>query len=237
MNRTLVLVVLAAAATWAFLLFPLNQQASKKSSAKTEPGAQGATPAENDAVAHVPTPKAAHATASAPANATESPGVAVQITRSSPTFGQGDVRIIGAETAHTVAAPPSAAPPARPRFDSEKAQATGELGEGILSPDYKLFEESYVQEPRDGPWAYENERKIRTTLMSSELAERIVIVHCQSTVCRIQLQPQGNDPFGELVRVPGLAAVSGIDSSTPYSLNGSELIVYARPENATPQPR
>ena len=119
-------------------------------------------------------------------------------------------------------------------FDPEKPEATGELGEGILSPDYKELEQSYVHEPRDGPWASEHERTLRHALFASELRERVLMVNCQSTVCRIHLEPQGTDPFGDLLRVPGLAAAAGIDTSTPYSLNGSELVVYARPEDAAP---
>ena len=237
MKRTLLLVILAVAATWALLFFPLAKSTSKPTAPKVEHGTHDATPPESDAVPRVATPIGAQSAASTsrvqPDNAAN--GRAAQGAASS-SVGQGDVRIVGSAVASTTTVQGSVAD-TRPRFDPEKAEATGELGEGVLSPDYRLLEESYVQEPRDGPWALENERKIRTVLMSSELAERVVIVHCQSTVCRIHLEPQGNDPFGDLVKVPGLAATTGIDSSTPYSLNGTELIVYAKPENAVPQPR
>ena len=34
---------------------------------------------------------------------------------------------------------------------------------------------------------------------------------------------------GDVLRTEGIAEYTGIDSSTPYSLNGGELIIYARP--------
>src|SRR5436190_24308890 len=44
--------------------------------------------------------------------------------------------------------PAKAAPP---------RQATGELGEGVLSPEYAELERSYVSEARDGDWARAHE--------------------------------------------------------------------------------
>lgn len=231
----LALVIFAAAATWAFLLVPLQRNPKQAGSSEAAPVAHDATPAEAAPIARVAPPVEPDPVA--PTARTPAASAAINRPPATPLgapVDQGDVRVLGSEPATA----PALGEVVRPEtFDPENAQATGELGEGVLSPDYRLLEESYLEEPRDGPWAVENELKIRKALMSSELAQRVVIVHCQSTVCRIHLEPQGSDPFGDLLKVPGLAAASGIDSSTPYSLNGSELIVYARPENAPPQPQ
>jgi hypothetical protein len=240
MKGTLTLVIVAAIATWAFLFFPLDTPKGPRQAGKPE-GTHDATPRPSE-----PVPKPDQAsqaataaqTSAAPARAAETRPAARSSGSNAP-GGSGDVVVIGATqpsgTALGHGQTPSDGPPAV--FDPDKAQATGELGEGILSPDYKLLEESYVHEPRDGPWASQHEAQIREALYRSDLREDVVIVHCQSTVCRIHLNPRGKDPFADLVRVPDLAAVSGLDSSTPYSLNGTELIVYARPENAEPSTR
>lgn len=240
MKGTLTLVIVAAIATWAFLFFPLEKPKGPRQAGKTE-GAHDATPKASEPVprpGRAPEPEpAARTTSPAPASAVaERPGASSSSSSSSSLpSGSGDVRVIGATPPNAAAVGQGQAP--RAPFDPDKAEATGELGEGILSPDYRLLEESYVHEPRDGPWATQHEAKIRDALYRSELREDVVIVHCQSTVCRIHLNPRGKDPFADLVRVPGLAAAAGLDSSTPYSLNGTELIVYARPENAEPSPK
>jgi len=102
-----------------------------------------------------------------------------------------------------------------------------------MSPDFAELEADYTQEPREGAWAIEHERRIRQLLYASELGDHLVIVHCQSTVCRIHVKPPGDNPFGELLRVPGLVEHASIDTSTPYSLKDNELIVYARPKALT----
>jgi hypothetical protein len=239
MKGTLTLVIVAAIATWAFLFFPLEKPKAPRQAGQNE-GAHDATPKASEPVprpGRAPEPEsAARTTSTAPASAVpRRPGATSSGSSLRPDEGRGDVRVIGATQPGSTAVGQSQAPPAP--FDPDKAEATGELAEGIMSPDYKLLEESYVHEPRDGPWASQHEAKIRDALYRSDLREDVVIVHCQSTVCRIHLNPRGKDPFADLVRVPGLAAAAGLDSSTPYSLNGTELVVYARPENAEPSPR
>lgn len=243
MKGTVALVVLAVAAIWAFLFLPIGKPTTPAAH-KPAASAQGATPPPEPQAA-VPqraipiTPKAA--ATKAPAAATQAPAQAANTASSSTPSGRGDVRVIGSSQA-----PPGASGAAQqPRSTTQLAQSlddsvenrkpTGELGEGILSPDYKLMEESYVQEARDGPWAVQQELRIRNLLLAANLGERIVLINCQSSVCRVHLEPHGQDPFGELLRVPGLASAMGIDSATPYSLNSAELIVYAKPE-PIPQP-
>lgn len=128
---------------------------------------------------------------------------------------------------------------ARPSAQGEtierKVEPSGELGEGILSPDFVELETDYVNEHREGPWALAHEQRIRQKLYDADFGERIVIVHCQSSVCRLHFEAKGPDSYGELLRVPGLAEVTGLTPTTPYSMNSTELIVYARPP-ALPEP-
>jgi len=237
MKRTIALAMLALAATWAFLFLPLAKPAPAKS--KPASRAQDATPAPAQAAVPHRAEPVANESPSANARPAQQPSATsrgdVPPGRAS---GTGDVAMIGASD--TAANAPKTATTEEPRSATQLAQAlgehveyrepTGELGEGILSPDYRLLEESYMREARDGPWATQQELRIRNMLLAADMGPRVVLVSCESSVCRVQLEPHGQDPYGELLRVPGLAAALGIDSSTPYSLNSAELIVYAKPE-------
>jgi hypothetical protein len=232
MKGTVAFVVFALVATWAVLFYPPTKPSEPR--AKPAAGAHAAAPAQPQgavpqrAKPEAPDPAADQATtrpAATPADRNDT-------AQSAPASNQGDVRIIGG-TAKPAAPqePPSATQLSEPLGDHlEYRKPTGELGEGILSPDYKLLEESYVEEARDGPWATQQELRIRNQLLAGDLGERIVLINCQSSVCRVQLEPHGKDPYGDLLRVPGLAETLGIDTATPYSLNSAELIVYAKPE-------
>jgi hypothetical protein len=244
MKRTIALAMLALAATWAFLFLPLAKPAPAKSNPAsraqdaTPSPAQAAVPHRAEPVAHEPaSPSASPAQQPFPAARTDAP--------TARPGGTGDVRIIGATD--TAANAPKTATTEEPRSATQLAQAlgehveyrepTGELGEGILSPDYRLLEESYMREARDGPWATQQELRIRNMLLAADMGPRVVLVSCESSVCRIHIEPHGQDPYGELLRVPGLAAALGIDSTTPYSLNSAELIVYAKPEPIPEPPK
>jgi hypothetical protein len=120
-------------------------------------------------------------------------------------------------------------------FERPQVDPSGELGEGILSPDFVELETDYVNEHREGPWALAHEMRIRQAIYDAGLAERMVLVHCQSSVCRIHLEASGPDSYAELLRAPGLVRATGLTPETPYSMNTTELIVYARPP-ALPQP-
>jgi hypothetical protein len=233
MKGTVAFVVIALAATWAVLFLPTTKPSQPR--AKPASSAHAATPAPpqqavpSRAKPNAPEPDRPEAVAPA---APAAPDNAMQ--RAAPS--QGDVRIIGGSASAT-AKPAAPQPPksstqlSRELGDRvEYREPTGELGEGVLSPDYKLMEESYIEEARDGPWATQQELRIRNLLIAGNLGERIVLISCQSSVCRVHLEPHGQDPYGELLGVPGLAAALGIDTATPYSLNSAELIVYAKPE-------
>lgn len=234
MKRTIALAVLALGATWAFLFLPLAKPRAPANKPSERP--QSATPAP----AQGPVPHRAQVVPAAPKASTTAavaarPGAAQASSSANSALpaGGGDVRVLGATPDPTSPAPevPRSSTQLAKELgqDIEYREPTGELGEGILSPDYKLMEESFIHEARDGPWATQQELRIRNLLLAGGLGERVVLVNCQRSVCRIHLEPHGNDPFGDLLRVPGLAAAIGIDTSTPYSLNNAELIVYASP--------
>lgn len=241
MKGTVALVVLALVATWAVLFLPPTKPSEPRAKSTASPHA--ATPAQPQAAVpqpakpQAPEPEAAEQAAAPPAAA---PGARGDTAPSAITSAQGDVRVVGGSaTSKPAAPPPRSATQLSESLDDDLGQRkpTGELGEGILSPDYKLMEESYIAESRDGTWATQQELRIRNQLLAGDLGERIVLINCQSSVCRVQLEPRGNDPYGELLRVPGLAETLGIDTSTPYSLNSAELIVYAKPEALPEAPK
>lgn len=146
-----------------------------------------------------------------------------------PPPGRGDVRVIGSRPATStpgVAPAPSARGEQPTPVDPDQNAERGELGEGVLSPEYTEIEESYVNEPRDGAWATAQEQRVRAVLGNSAVAKGVALVHCQESVCRIVLQTDTADAFQQLLQVPGLSAATGVGPSTPYSLRGGQLSVY-----------
>lgn len=106
--------------------------------------------------------------------------------------------------------------------------ATGELGEGVLSPEYADSERLYIQEPRDGPWAREQEQRVRDLFEGNPLKAQLVLVHCQETICRIVLEGDTNASFKQLLTVPGLRKATAIGPATPFSLRTGQLSVFFR---------
>lgn len=104
--------------------------------------------------------------------------------------------------------------------------ATGELGDGPISPEYQALERAYAREPRDGAWASEQERLIRFTLRVSPAAANLAMVNCQQTICRVVLEQAEPDAFKQLVAVPELAQISGLSPTSPYSYRSGQLSVY-----------
>jgi hypothetical protein len=147
--------------------------------------------------------------------------------------GQGDVAVIGSRPA--VAAVPGAVAPAAEGTAAGEDPLRGELGEGVISPEYAEIEQGYVNEARDGVWAMAEEQRIRAVLSGSAVSPQVALVHCQQTVCRVVLETDSPDAFQQLVQVPGFTAATGVGPSTPYSLRGGQLSVYfdGRREDAT----
>ena len=156
---------------------------------------------------------------SSPPGATTPPGA-------SPRPGQGGVYVIGKAASGTTVATtaPAGAVPGEQAAQGE--MPPGELGEGLLSPEYAAIEQDYVHEVRDGPWAMAEEKNLRALLSTSEVANEVVLVSCQDSVCRLVLQTDNSDAFQQLVRVKGLSELTGITASTPYSLRSGQLSVY-----------
>jgi hypothetical protein len=119
-------------------------------------------------------------------------------------------------------------------FAAERAKqvavevATGELGEGVLSPEYNELEQQYIREPRDGSWARPQEDKVLALFEGHPLQHQVVLVHCQETVCRIVVEGSDAAAFKQLLTVPDLQDVTGIAAGTPYSLRTGQLSVFFR---------
>lgn len=123
----------------------------------------------------------------------------------------------------------SASDPAASDSESEvPEELVGELGEGVLSPDYVEIETDYASEPRDGPSATLEEQRILALLRPHPLGKQVALVNCQDRVCRIVLETRSQRAFEELLAVPGIAAATGIGPNTPYSLRSGQLSVYYR---------
>jgi hypothetical protein len=142
-----------------------------------------------------------------------------------PLVKGGRVHLIGSRTEAVMAAHAAAA--REPGAASEPEP--GELGEGVLSPEFVELERSYVDEPREGPWALAHEQRVRALLRAAPVGRHVVLVSCQQTVCRIVIEPASADAFAQLTQVPGLREATGLGSATPYSLRGGQLSVYFRP--------
>jgi hypothetical protein len=235
MKRTLALVLLAAVAVWAGLMYePARAPKAKPRSAQNAQDptqeAQGsvARSAEQEQAASSAVGSSAKAAAARSASSTaKSPAPAPpklrfqgQLNTSS---ARGDIASQNAHAARGEAVE-------RPQVDP-----SGELGEGILSPDFVELETDYVNEHREGPWALAHEQRIRQAIYDAGLAERMVLVHCQSSVCRLHFEASGPDSYAQLLRTPALVQATGLTPDTPYSMNTTELIVYARPP-AIPEP-
>jgi hypothetical protein len=145
-----------------------------------------------------------------------------------PRPGQGDVHVIGSRPSATAAPGAAARTEQGPAAVPERDELRGELGEGVLSPEYVESEQGYVNEPRDGAWATVEEQRVRAVLSGSAVGKDVALVHCQETVCKIVLQTDSADAFQRLLQVPGISVATGIGPSTPYSLRGGQLSVYFR---------
>jgi hypothetical protein len=228
-RRLLWLMSSAIALVWASVLLDFGgaHDAKRAPSSKAAPD-DPATPrrtaaAARDGNARAPerevTAPAPPATSSAAPGSTPPPGAL-------PRPGQGGIYVVGKAASGTraVSTAPVGAAPVEPGAGGELPP--GELGEGVLSPDYAAIEQDYVHEVRDGPWALAEEKNLRALLSTSDVAKEVVLVSCQDSVCRLVLQTDDRDAFQKLVQVEGLSEMTGLTASTPYSLRGGQLSVY-----------
>lgn len=224
MARLLAVVVVVGLLVWglAFLDFGrprtrTRSQATREPAAAAEP--EPAAPRAAAKVAREPAPEAA-------ARAQEPPLASPVAQR--PQQGH-ETASKGPATAPTGPAP---AATAQPRADAPAAKrgalstATGELGEGILSPEYAEMERSYAHEPRDGAWAEAEEQRLRALLGKSSVASEVVLVNCQETLCRVMFESDDYDLYRRLLSVPGFRDLTGLEPSSPYSHRSGQLSVY-----------
>jgi hypothetical protein len=116
-------------------------------------------------------------------------------------------------------------PPAAPTRGA-LSTATGELGEGIMSPEYTEMERSYAHEPRDGAWADGEEQRLRAVLGSSPLASTVGLVNCQESMCRVLLESDDYDVYSRLLAIPGFRELTGLGPGSAYSHRSGQLSVY-----------
>jgi hypothetical protein len=141
----------------------------------------------------------------------------------------GPLQVIGKVARAFLTVTRGAGPPPAEEQPVKTPEATGELGEGVLSPEYTELERHYVEEPRDGEWAVAQEQRIRELFRDQPLAEKVAIVNCQQTVCRIVLETGSNDGWQQLLQVPGLTQQTKLAPQSPYSLRSGQLSVYFHP--------
>jgi len=152
-----------------------------------------------------------------------------------PHAGKGSVATIGKRVVSAAKRAAPGAAPADEADDEEHKPATGELGEGILSPDFVELERQYADEPRDGEWALAEEQRVRALLRNQPLEKNVVLVHCQQSVCRMVLESDSPDVFKQLLEVPGLREETSLAPQTPYSLQSGQLALYFRRPEDTAQ--
>ncbi|MFI5308563.1 MAG: hypothetical protein ACHQ53_14485 [Polyangiales bacterium] len=237
MKRTLWLLLAAFVAVWGVTWLDLGKPAR---------GGQGNAADSPAAGATVPPPTPADGSGKPVARfratggqAEQSAGAKRDLTTSASCAArasQGSVAVVGKHAAGAKKAAASGASPADgTEQDGVQAPASGELGEGILSPDFVELERQYSDEPRDGEWALAEEQRVRELLRDQPLAKDVVLVHCQQTVCRMVLESDSPDIFKQLIDVPGLREETSLGPQTPYSLQSGQLAVYFRKPEATAQ--
>jgi hypothetical protein len=223
MPRALWLVLAAGIAVWAAAFLQVEERA-RPAAAAPEPEPATATPASRPvAVAITPEPAPvidddAPATAPAP---TRPPNV-LQPTAPRGLLATASATIRAARDAFVPG--PRPIPPAEPVPPDQVA--TGELGEGVFSPEYHALERAYTHEPRDGAWAANEERLIRFSLRATPLNQQLALVNCQQTICRMVFERAEPDAFKQLVQNPELVKITGISSASPYSYRSGQLSVY-----------
>jgi hypothetical protein len=231
----LLLILAAVVVVWAGALLDFKKQRAQ-SSAKPQPGEPEATPSAQPAplpvVASRPKPNPPQ-----PAQTIAPPQMAAPSVGQGPApspVAQGPLQVIGKVARTFLTATHGAGPASTPEQPIQVPEATGELGEGVLSPEYTELERHYVDEPRDGEWSMQEEQRIRELLHGQPLSEKVALVNCQQTVCRIVLETGSNDAWQQLLQVPGLAELTKLTPQSPYSLRSGQLSVYFHPGPQAP---
>jgi hypothetical protein len=237
MKRAGALLLLAFAVVWAAALFDVRGAAPAAAPSKPEPtaperaGAPAAPPAELLAAEPAEVEEAAPAAAPAPVevarDAHPAPaGFAARVERAV----EGGFALIGKLTGKPAHRARAKAPEPAPQPRKPAPEGTGELGEGLLSPEFVEYEQNYAREARDGEWAEAEEQRLRDMLDKEAWSDEVGLVHCQQTLCRIVLETDvdARNAFQQLIGVPGLREATGLGPDTPYSLRSGQLSVYFR---------
>ena len=66
------------------------------------------------------------------------------------------------------------------------------------------------------------------------MADKVALVHCQQSVCRIVLESDSPDVWNQLLAVPGLRDETALSPQSPYSLRSGQLSVYFHPTTDQP---
>jgi hypothetical protein len=221
MPRALWFVLAAGVVVWAAAFLQVDERATPAAPEPETAVAARETPRPGAAPrvpTPAPTPVAEQAPAPAPARA---PNV-VQPTAARGMLASATATIRAARDAFVTGPRPPSPEPA-----SEPGQvATGELGDGVFSPEYHALERAYTHEPRDGAWAAHEERLIRFSLRATPLNQQLSIVNCQQTICRMVFERTDPDAFKQLLEIPELAQVTGLSAKSPFSYRSGQLSVY-----------
>jgi hypothetical protein len=230
MKRVLALLLGAFVVVWAAALFDFTGHGARAPAPERAVIAQ-ALPAVLPEAAQPSTRKPAAMLA--PAVAPSAPAAPLPAAKASAMnaivrAAQGSVAVIGKAARALLTKSRPEEPEAKVAVKAAAPEATGELGEGVLSPEFQEYERRYASEPRDGDWAPAQERRVRALLEGQPWADKIALVHCQQTTCRIVIEAAADaqNPFTQLIQVPGLSEATGLRSDTPYSLRTGQLSVY-----------
>jgi hypothetical protein len=223
MPRALWLVLAAGVAVWAAAFLQVEERAIPAAAAP-EPEAATSAPASRPVAVAV-------AREASPAPGEDAPAAAAAPTRAPNVLQPSGPRgLLGTASATIRAARDAFVPGPRPVPPPEPVSpdqvATGELGEGVFSPEYHALERAYTHEPRDGAWAANEERLIRFSLRATPLNQQLSLVNCQQTICRMVFERAQPDAFKQLAQNPELAKITGISSASPYSYRSGQLSVY-----------
>jgi hypothetical protein len=218
MPRVLAVVLVVGLLVWGLVFVDFGRPHSRRSTASdTEPSAEPSEPTHVQAAPNAEGAKPVQAAAPT-AQAASPSSIARPASGSKPQPGAAPTPSAQPATVLDTA-------PAQPPLGA-LSTATGELGEGNLSPEYAEMERSYAHEPRDGVWAEAAEHRLRTLLDKSPLASSVGLVNCQQTMCRLLFESDDYELYQRLLAVPGLSSLTGLGPSSAYSHRSGQLSVY-----------
>ena len=216
MPRVMVVVVIVGVLVWALVFVDFGRPRVRRDAAAAEPVASTEAAVEPAASEPVAAPRPA-------------PAAAVQRAIEVQPGAQKRADVTARQTVAAIdpsARPVSAAAPTDRPSTGALSTATGELGEGYLSPEYAEMERAYTHEPRDGEWAEAEEERLRAMLAATPFASAVGLVNCQETVCRLLFESDDNLLYDRLLASRAFTQATGLSRSSPYSHRSGQLSVY-----------